>query len=255
MNHKRKTLVRAVVALILTSLSIVAVIPVWRYVTSQQTPPVAPPAWRGIIPGQTLEPAAVNLIGPPAQVESRGEYVVYLYRWREDLGWKAVELWFQQRQHSLVLTAILLVYPYPSADALRLSEIVPQRERPDKVYWTFIAGYRYLLWPRQGVAARLEESTSSPWGLPVREVLLLEPTTIEVMVNTPWPWATHGPTVASGWTPIDPMQGTLPKDWLPLDPFDWQNAELERPFVKLMRWKRRQDLPTGSRLCSGSYRR
>lgn len=217
---RRKLLRKRLVALLILLAVLCVAAGLWaQYAETLFPPPLAsPPIWRGIIPGQTYEQEAVRLIGVPDQTEQRGEYVVYVYKGKQDLGWEVVELWLQPRNAGRVVVGIFRDWPYPSSDVQSLSDLGLQREHPDRTYWASTGGYRYLLWPRQGIAALLEALPSSPWNLPVLEVLLFEPMGAGQLAHTQWPWPRYGP----GWAASNWTLKTSHPDTGPQDPYDWE---------------------------------
>jgi len=200
-----------------------------------------------IIPGQTNLQDALSILGTPDSVEDSSYHPtrlfddvfehlpnmkVYIFASRQ--GWDYTELWVQKRGSNQLVVAVLRYLPanLQATDNPSLEDFVAVYGHPDEVLWSSLCYFRYLIWPKEGVAIHAGGHTyinengtirQLSWKeLPIAEVFLFEPMNTKDIVDvTKWPWPNKGP----GWNAVN----TCKEDHDPQDPYDWKHLPTPRP--------------------------
>jgi hypothetical protein len=189
-----------------------------------------PPTWEGITPGFTTGQGATELLGRPSQVEERIGYQIYRYAPRRGWNYQLVEVWLEERNEELIVSAIFRTHPLNvelimDADVGTLDELVVEYGRPHLVKWGSFCRVRYLFWPNQGILAEANASVSIfDWNeLRLEQVLIFEPMSLDQVIDKPWPWPSD--YIYMGWTDHNPCtrEVTDAPDTLPEDPYNWEN--------------------------------
>jgi hypothetical protein len=190
-----------------------------------------PYCWRNLCPGMTKISEAVNRLGKPDEIQTRGSYQIFLYKERDDLGRRRVELWFEPESDDWVVRGIYMMGTPKSDQGVKedfgsLESLLVHYGKPDWVKWTTICYTRSLIWSDYGIAAGVGVGHSSSnldeqsyWReFPITEILFFEPMPKWKFQFTPWPW----PGYSASWVRenmcVPPYNAP---ETLPKDPFDW----------------------------------
>jgi hypothetical protein len=195
-------------------------------------PPLgAPPTWNGITPGHTDFWEAREILGDANRgAQRRGNYWVYQYEDRHELGWNVVELWTENRQGQLIVAAIWRDFPVyqgavraPHVDIKNLGDLAMVYQKPDQVLWSGVGAPdgRSIIWARHGAVAVIAPGRDPPpdydWSQAfVYSVLLTEPMGTKQLLYHDWPWPR-----GSQWYMRDPFANSPTPSVFGRDPIDW----------------------------------
>lgn len=192
--------------------------------TTSRTKIYNTPSWKDITPGKSTKIEVDNTLGPADKTEERGGFQIYIYKDRQDLGWKWVEVWIEPQSSKVLGILLTITKDINSSTNMQLINLAKEYRKPNFVSWTTLGNERFFAWTNRGIAIEANISSISQTASPdyskinTTNTFLFEPQSEFSFTRFKWPWPAW-----AGWNSENMYKSgtTDAPDLYPKDPIDW----------------------------------